>query len=112
LRTARGAGRLVAVFRFEVGRFLAVLRDRELVLALLPLLRLEDVLLLRDRVGEDVRVAMLLTLLIRHICPMDHGSVSPSQTPLLAHRDPIVIGRGPPTENRSNLGVDRSVAHS
>jgi Zn-dependent metalloprotease len=69
------------VLRFAVGRFLAVLRDRELALVLLVLPL--DVLRLRDRVGEDVRVAMLLTLLIRHICPMDHGSVSLRQT----HRD-------------------------
>ena len=68
----------LAVLRFEVGRFLAVLRERELEPALLLLLL--DVLRLRDRVGEDVRVAMLTTLLIRHICPMHHGSVSLPQT--------------------------------
>src|SRR5918994_4253967 len=84
LRTARGAGRRLAVLRFEVGRFLAVLRDRELdpALVVLPLPRLLDVLRLRDRVGEDVRVAMLMTLLIGHICPRDHVSVSAPQTPL------------------------------
>jgi len=73
LRTARGAGRLpLAVERLEVARLvvgLLVLRDRVLELGLrlvlldrvLPL-RLaldEDVLLLRDPGGEDVRVAML-----------------------------------------------------
>ena len=78
---------------------MAVLRDRELALALvvLPRLRLVDVLRLRDRVGEDVRVAMLTTLLIRHISPMDHGSVSLSQTHL-GHAE--------------TLGVDQSVSHS
>jgi hypothetical protein len=92
LRTARGAGRRLEELRFfEVGRFLAVLRDRELVPAFL------DVLRLRDRVGEDVRVAMLTTLLIRHISPMYHGSVSLPQTHL-GHAE--------------ILGVDRSVSHS
>jgi hypothetical protein len=85
VRTARGAGRRVAgrffaVLLFEEVGFLAVLRDRELVLVLLPLLRLLDVLRLRDRVGEDVRVAMLMTLLKRLICPTHHASVSQPQT--------------------------------
>ncbi|WP_330866661.1 hypothetical protein [Nocardioides sp.] len=53
LRTARGAGR-----RFLLDR---VLRDRELELFFFldPEDRDEDVLLLRDPGGEDVRVAML-----------------------------------------------------
>jgi hypothetical protein len=79
LRTARGAGRRFAVGRFEVALFFDVLRDRELVPAFLPLLRLVDVLRLRDRGGEDVRVAMLMTLLIRHIRPMEHWGVSSPQ---------------------------------
>jgi hypothetical protein len=100
LRTARGAGRRLAVLFFAVGRFLAVLRDRELVLVLPPLLRLVDVLRLRDRVGEDVRVAMLMTLLIRHIRHRDHASVSQPQTSLCFHarncvrtirRDPLSV---------------------
>jgi hypothetical protein len=80
LRTARGAGRRFAVDRFEVALFFFdVLRDRELVPAFLPLLRLVDVLRLRDRGGEDVRVAMLMTLLIRHISPMERWGVSSPQ---------------------------------
>ncbi|MEZ0580123.1 hypothetical protein [Nocardioides sp. MH1] len=90
LRTARGAGRRDALLFFAVlllvVGFFAVLRDRELVLVRLPLLRLVDVLRLRDRVGEDVRVAMLLTLLKRHIRHMDHASVSQPQTPLCSQQ--------------------------
>jgi hypothetical protein len=67
LRTARGAGRALELVRLVLGRVrLEVLRDREV-----ELLELvfgfdfdvedldEDVLLLRDPGGEDVRVAML-----------------------------------------------------
>ena len=80
LRTARGAGRR-AVERPLLERdagFFFVLRDRELAdffFALVP--REEVVVLLRDAVGEDVRVAMLMTLLIRHTSHMHHGCVSP-----------------------------------
>jgi len=75
LRTARGAGRRLLVPRFLDGRRvepfvevrlrlvvvgLRALRDRELELPReLPEDRDEDVLLLRDPGGEDVRVAMV-----------------------------------------------------
>ena len=62
LRTARGAGRLL----LDRGRLDAVRRDREVELFDFGLAfdfvvedRDEDVLLLRDPGGEDVRVAML-----------------------------------------------------
>ncbi|GAB6986664.1 hypothetical protein JCM10369A_31880 [Nocardioides pyridinolyticus] len=80
LRTARGAGRRVvfrgAGLRFAVLRELVeaglrwglVLRDRVLELRdeELPVLRVVDVLLLRDPGGEDVRVAMVSTLRSSH----------------------------------------------
>lgn len=73
LRTARGAGRLFELVRLELGRVrLEVLRVREVELLELVfgldadfdvgffVVDLdEDVLLLRDPGGEDVRVAML-----------------------------------------------------
>jgi hypothetical protein len=85
LRTARGAGRLAAADR-DLGAGLRALELRELVLRdrvleplrpepreLLPDLD-EDVLLLRDPGGEDVRVAMVTTLGGRHTSPRDHTS--------------------------------------
>ncbi len=74
LRTARGAGRRAVERPFAVraGAF-DVLRDRELVLFFARLLpRLVEVVRLRDPVGEDVRVAMVFNLPIRHISPRDH----------------------------------------
>lgn len=86
LRTARGAGRRVVGLRLavlfdrevvEAGlRFGLVLRDRVLELRdeELPVLRVVDVLLLRDPGGEDVRVAMVTTLRSRHSRHTHHRS--------------------------------------
>lgn len=84
LRTARGAGRLFELVRLVLGRVrLEVLRVREV--ELLELVfgfdfdadleaddRDEDVLLLRDPGGEDVRVAMLRRLGHRHSSHTHH----------------------------------------
>ena len=88
LRTALGAGRLLLLreelVRLAPGRVrLEVLRDREVeLLALVFGLELdadfeafdfdEDVLLLRDPGGEDVRVAMVRRLGHRHSSHTDH----------------------------------------
>jgi hypothetical protein len=71
LRTARGAGRRLLVFLFFVLRLRVPEPPR------LPFFDLdEDVLLLRDPGGEDVRVAMLTTLGVRHTSHTHHRSVS------------------------------------
>ena len=80
LRTARGAGRRLRVgvlrvlFR-AVLEPLRVLRDRVLEPLRPLLLDLdEDVLLLRDPGGEDVRVAMVINLGHGHTSHRDHTS--------------------------------------
>jgi hypothetical protein len=89
VRTARGAG--LDAGRRDAGRFLAAVFDRDFeagvrpepVLRLVlvdrgePVLRdreVEDVLLLRDPGGEDVRVAMVPTLRSRHTSHTHHRS--------------------------------------
>ena len=82
LRTARGAGRRFLVEPVLRGFFLPLLRDRvlepprpdELLDRLEPDLldRDEDVLLLRDPGGEDVRVAMVMNLGQSHTSHRDH----------------------------------------
>ena len=70
LRTARGAGRFCADFRGAGLRllvvFLPVERDREVEPPF------SEVLLLRDAVGEDVRVAMVANVRENLTCPMRH----------------------------------------
>ena len=87
LRTARGAGRLGAGLRLLAGFFLGAGLRRGLVLrvaVLVPVffagprevlaVRVEDVLLLRDPGGEDVRVAIVPTLRRGHSSHTDHRS--------------------------------------
>jgi hypothetical protein len=73
LRTARGAGRRAEVF-FAAGFLLVVLRERELVVFFAPE-REEELVLLRDPGGEDVRVAMTPNLGDRPTCLRDHTAV-------------------------------------
>ncbi len=79
-RTARGAGRFFEAEReerlggFRVLRVRGVEEPLPLVDRLAPDDVDEDVLLLRDPGGEDVRVAMLDTLVLCHMRPTDHRS--------------------------------------
>ncbi|GAA4099933.1 hypothetical protein GCM10023066_45340 [Nocardioides kongjuensis] len=74
LRTARGAGRFAADF-FAGGRFLVVvLRVRELAVFFTPE-REEELVLLRDAGGEDVRVAMTPNLGDGPTSHRDHRAV-------------------------------------
>ncbi|GAA4723433.1 hypothetical protein GCM10023350_02130 [Nocardioides endophyticus] len=86
LRTARGAGRRGAGLRLLAGflgaglRLGLVLRVAVLVPVFFAgprdvlVVRLEDVLLLRDPGGEDVRVAIVPTLRRSHSSHTDHRS--------------------------------------
>ncbi|GEB13461.1 hypothetical protein NSI01_17760 [Pimelobacter simplex] len=72
LRTARGAGRRAEADFFAAGFFLVVvLRERELAVFFAPE-REEEVVLLRDAGGEDVRVAMTPNLGDRPTRPRDN----------------------------------------
>jgi hypothetical protein len=101
LRTARGAGRVLLVERPRLELERLVLRDRVLEPPrfavpdrLEPALLLldEDVLLLRDPGGEDVRVAMVINLGHRHTSHRDHRSVS--------ERQPRTTPAGEPSRRR------------
>ncbi len=79
-RTARGAGRFADEEVEDLVVGFRALRERELD-ALLPaearleaVVLVEEVLLLREPGGEDVRVAMVVTLGPSHMRPMHHTS--------------------------------------
>jgi len=75
---------------FLAGRFLLVaLRERELAVFFTPE-REEELVLLRDPGGEDVRVAMTPNLGDRHSSPTDHTAVcrrEPGGPPAGSDRD-------------------------
>ncbi|GAA3541449.1 hypothetical protein GCM10022263_30830 [Nocardioides daeguensis] len=89
MRTARGAGRFAADF-LAGGRFLVVvLRLRELAVFFTPE-REEEVVLLRDAGGEDVRVAMTPNLGDRPTRHRDHRAVCLARRRTTARRRPRV----------------------
>ncbi|GAA1150157.1 hypothetical protein GCM10009606_31080 [Nocardioides aquiterrae] len=129
LRTARGAGRRAAGLRvgLRVDFFGAGLRRglvlRVAVLELFDVDRVEDVLLLRDPGGEDVRVAIVDTLRRGHSRHTHHRSACRRRAsgsddgggPLVEPVETPGPGRGRITDTGSALvspGLDTRVATS